>query len=627
MELSLIPQPHRVVTRRGALHLPPSGFIAIGDRSLLSAAQDATSLFPEWRLCSTAAGLKDTLRIGLNAKMRADGYRLTVGARGIALDAETPDAARHGIRTLAQIVSQSPAGTLPFVTVTDWPAFRDRGIYYDVTRGRVPHLDRLMQMAETLADHKINHLQLYIEHTFAFRGHPLIGKNASPLTAEDILRLDEFCARRGIELVPSLATFGHLSTVLKHRNYHELAEDRGIGLYEDPEAQAKKFAHRGWSLSPANPDVYTFLDSLFAEFLPLFRSRRFNVCCDETYDLGWGQSYEMCRRKGKGRVYLGHLRKLKGLAAKYGKHIMFWGDIVRHYPDLIPEIPRGVTVLDWGYSHSHPFNAIRDFRKAGFESFACPGTSSWRSLFPRLPEATANIRGFAAAAAKHGARGVLTTDWGDGGHYNFMELSWHGFLFAAEQSWNPGADSSTFTARFAKLFLRSDDKTLVRAIDRLGEISFLSVDGYYQSVWQHIFFALPDSDLFLPMARPAWVARNGNIRSSSVRLNVANGVRTIKELESIRRILAREARRGSTDPTRVLPYWIFAIDTTIHAARKLTVFGSGGRDTAASRKRLCRELERLMKRFEALWMARNRRSEIRITLRKYRRVLRALSRV
>lgn len=35
--------------------------------------------------------------------------------------------------------------------------------------------------------------------------------------------------------------------------------------------------------------------------------------------------------------------------------MQFWGDIVQHHPELIPEIPKDVIVLEWGYESDHPF--------------------------------------------------------------------------------------------------------------------------------------------------------------------------------------------------------------------------------------------------------------------------------
>lgn len=625
MPLSLIPQPKKIRVREGEWTIPSNARIGISDPALFDTATEARILFRSGEIHASAPGIADDVCLRVDTELGREEYRLAIGRQGVTIAGGDDAAVFYGLQTLEQILEQHPR-RLPHLSIHDRPDFEDRGVYYDVCRGRVPTLEQLLALADVLAHYKINHLQLYIEHTFAFRGHPNIGKGASPLSAEDILLLDGYCRPLHIELVPSLASFGHLSPVLKLEEYRHLAEDWGVGKYVAPENEALgSQLPRAWTLSPANPGIYDFLDSLFAEFLPLFSSGRFNICCDETWDLGLGQSYELCKKKGKGVVYLGHIRKVRDLCRKYGKKVMFWGDIIRHYPELIARIPKDVTVLDWGYSAHQDFDRIKDFKAAGLPFYACPGTSGWVSLFPRLPESAANIAGFAAAGKKHGAKGLLNTDWGDGGHYNFMEFSHWGYLFGAEQGWNTNADQSSFTDRFTRLFLGSDSKALSRAVARLGDVAQTGFGNYYQGIWQHVFFARPgDPVLANTEPRDASLAKNGQIEKKTIRLDAAFGRRTLEQIQPVQATLRAFARHKDCDPLEVLPYWVFAADTIAHAAKKLTVLGPGGTDTPSARRRLKKELTTLMDRFEALWMARNRRSEIRITLKRYRRAIAAL---
>ncbi len=624
MKPVFLPEPKKVKLTNGCMPLTGKIHIGIASQSLFGAATLVREFLPCTKVYVSVPGVADTIALSLNPKLRPGGYTLRVSPAGVTIAGRTAAAVSHGVQTLRQLVAQSN-GVLPCLAIEDWPDFADRGVYYDVCRGRVPKLEWLMKMADHLAQYKINQLQLYIEHTFAFRGHPRIGQGASPLTAEDILTLDAYCDARGIELVPSLATFGHLATVLKHPEYHHLAEDRGIGKYETPDDRQAWQRLIAWSLSPAVPGVYSFLDSLFAEFLPLFRSTRFNICCDETWDLGLGQSYTLCKKLGKGVVYLNHVRKVRDLAAKYGKSVMFWGDIIRHYPELIGRIPSDMTVLDWGYGYDHPFDRIKDFEKADLPFFACPGTSSWVALFPRLPEAMENIHGFAKAGYRHGADGLLNTDWGDGGHYNFMEFSWHGYLFGAEQGWNTGANQKSFHARFARLFLRSNDKALADAVSEMGEIAEVNAAGYYQSLWRHTLFAAPGDDVFR-RTKPVEVieALNGRVVKRKKRVDAAFAAGYLPRIHRVRKTLAAASRQKGADPLKVLPYWEFAADTMACAIRKMKAFGPGGRDTPEVRRALKREMMGLRARFVKLWMARNRPSEIRITLALYRRAIRSL---
>ncbi len=628
MTPTLLPQPKKLRALKGTFDRPRTLEIGIANTTLYPVARVAVDIFGGATIHASAPGIKDQVTLTTDTSLKPGGYLLAIRTTGITLCGQDAAAVACGVQTLRQIVEDVSDGSLPCLTIDDWPDFADRGVYYDVCRGRVPHLDRLMELADQLARYKINQLQLYIEHTFAFRGHPNIGKGTSPLSAEDILELDAYCAARGIELLPSLASFGHLSTVLSHPEYRHLAEDWGVGKFEVPrEDLPAQMGAKGWTLSPAVPEIYDFLDSLFSEFLPLFRSKRFNVCCDETWDLGCGQSYELCRRKGKGVVYLGHLKQVRKLCLKYGKKMMFWGDIIRHYPELIENIPKDVTVLDWGYEYNHPFDAIRDFKAADLPFYACPGTSSWVSLFPRLPMAMANIHGFAVAGAKYGAQGLLNTDWGDGGHYNFMEYSWHGYLFGAEQGWNVKADQTTFHQRFAHRFLQSDDPALLDAIVTLGDITHLG-GPCYQSVWQTALFAPPANPIFhhdVPIDMS--VAERGVISSRKQRFDAACGSAQLVPLREVRKAFVAQSRRKDTDPQGILPYWIFAVDTIACAAQKLAVLGPNGNDTPARRRALQKQLQSLAGRFEDLWMARNRRSEIRNTLERYRVAIESLGSV
>jgi len=627
-KIFFVPQPQKISMGQEWFILPSQGVIGIADHSLYAIACKTKQLFRGYAINISCEGLKDTVSIQFVKGLKPDGYRLVIDKHGIQIEGTSAGAVFYSLQTLRQVVEQSPSGRLPILKIDDWPDFPDRGVCYDVTRGRVPKLEQLKQMAEVLSQYKINQLQLYIEHTFAFRGHPDIGKGSSPLSAEDILELDVYCRERHVELVPSLASFGHLSNVLKHPQYHKLAEDWGIRKYITPDkkvqAWLKNWHVSAFTLSPANPYIYRFLDSLFAEFLPLFSSGRFNACCDETVDLGYGQSYKLCQKLGRGRLYLGHIIKLNEICRKYGKTMMFWGDIIRKYPELISKIPKDVTVLDWGYEYNHNFEAIRDFKKTGMAFYACPSTSGYVSLFPRLPQAMANIAGFAAAGYKYGAKGLLNTDWGDGGHSNFIELTWHGYLFGAEQAWNTKADRQSFTSRFCRLFLKTDDHRMVQSLTELGDISQTHVFPFYQSIWRHIFFANAKTPIFPLGIRGAVISVKNKISTRVIKFDSDFGRQTLRRLDKIRAVFAAHSGQRGEDPLKVLPYWIFAVDTIRHAAKKLLVMGENRNNTAGARRMLVNEMLSLMTRFQQLWLARNRVAEIRITLNAYRKAVQAI---
>jgi hypothetical protein len=179
------------------------------------------------------------------------------------------------------------------------------------------------------------------------------------------------------------------------------------------------------------------LRGLYDELLPNFSSQFFNIGGDETWDLGKGHSKKLCEAKGKRRVYFDFLKKIQRQVSARGKKMMFWGDIILKYPELIRELPKNVVALTWGYEANHPFDAeAAQFAKAKIPFYVCPGTSTWQTLVGKHDNAFANLRAAAKAGKKFGATGFLNTDWGDGGHPQPLAVSWPLFAAGAALAWN-----------------------------------------------------------------------------------------------------------------------------------------------------------------------------------------------
>ena len=320
---------------------------------------------------------------------------------------------------------------LPCLKIRDWPDFARRGVMLDISRGRVPKLETLLELVGRLADFKINEFQLYVEHTFAYRNYKSVWQGWGALTAEEIRKLDARCRELGIDLVPNQNSFGHLRYFLEHPKLKKLAE-----VSKPYEGASGDFLRFPTTLAPNNPGTLKFLRELYDELLPNFSSRYFNVGCDETWDLGRGQSKKLCERRGKGRVYLDFLNEISREVSKRGRRMMFWGDIILHHPELIKKLPPDVIALNWGYEKNHPFDKEgATFAKSKIPFYVCPGTSTWMTLIGRHDNGFPNLVLGAKAGLKHGAMGYLNTDWGDGGHPQPLAVSYAPFLIGAAASW------------------------------------------------------------------------------------------------------------------------------------------------------------------------------------------------
>jgi hypothetical protein len=360
-----------------------------------------------------------------------EGYAMVISKKGIEISFRETAGLRAATATFRQLLRQY-GRRLPCLRIRDWPDFPRRGVMLDISRGRVPKLETLLDLAEKLSDFKINELQLYTEHTFAYRKYKSVWQSWGALTAREIKILDARCRELGIDLVPNQNSFGHLRYFLEHPKLNKLAEVSAP--YEDA---SKEFVRRPTTLAPNHPCTLPFLCGLYDELLPNFSSEFFNVGCDETWDLGRGQSKKLCEARGKGRVYLDFLKKIHREVSARGKMMMFWGDIILKYPELIRELPKNVIALNWGYEANHPFDKeAAQFAKAKIPFYVCPGTSIWQSLIGKHDNALANLRAAAKAGRKHGAIGFLITDWGDGGHPQPLAVSWPMFAAGAALAWN-----------------------------------------------------------------------------------------------------------------------------------------------------------------------------------------------
>ncbi len=394
----------------------------------------------------------------------AEGYALIISSKGVAIHYRQPGGLRAAVATLRQLLRQY-GRRLPRLTIRDHPDFARRGVMLDISRGRVPNLHTLLDLVDHLADFKINEFQLYTEHTFAYRNYEPVWRGWGPLTGDEILQLDARCRELGVDLVPNQNSFGHLRYWLEYPPLKKLAETQQP--YEGADGTFLRYPS---TLAPNNPGTLPFLRELYDELLPHFTSARFNVGCDETWDLCRGQSKALCAAKGKGRVYVDFLKQIHREVAVRGRQMMFWGDIILHHPELIRELPRDGIALNWGYEANHPFEREAAlFAKSKVPFYVCPGTSTWMTLIGRHDNAFANLRLAAAAGRRHGAAGYLNTDWGDGGHPQPLAVSYLPYLMGAALSWcAPSFDEALLVPVLSRDIFHDPAQRLAKAALALG---------------------------------------------------------------------------------------------------------------------------------------------------------------
>jgi hypothetical protein len=354
-----------------------------------------------------------------------EAYRLILDRNGARITARTKIGLRWGQATLAQLRQQ---GQVPCLVIDDAPRFPIRGVCLDISRNRIPTMATLRNLVDHLAAWKMNHLQLYVEHALAYRGHEEVWHGISPISLEELTELDLYCRHRGVDLTANQNCLGHFERWLDAPSYAHLAE------LDIPYQPGYEWYYESNTLCPTDPGSQALVADLLAQQLPLCSGAYANVGGDEPWDFGKGRSRETCAIRGRDAVFEDYITGVAQVVRRLGKRPQYWADASNHTVGL----PKDLVALVWHYEDSPQGFAplIQCHVAAGREVWVAPGTSCWNSSCGRTWNRRRNLD---LAVAERDAAGFLCTAWGDAGHGQQWPITLFGYADAAMAAWS-GAD-------------------------------------------------------------------------------------------------------------------------------------------------------------------------------------------
>lgn len=439
----------------------------------------------------------------------------------------------YGIQTLCQIIRNKGA-LLPALNIEDKPDIAVRGFYMDQARGRSFKLATLKKQVDLLSRYKINQYQLYIEQSFAFKGISEMWREDSLLTSEEIMELDKYCRDRDIDFVPSLASFGHLYELLRTKSYEDICElENAAGK---PFSFWEKMQHH--TVNVADERSFEVVKRMLDEYLPLFSSKLVNICADETFDLGKGRSKELAEKIGTDRMYMEFLKKLCEYLVSKGKIPMFWGDIIRKFPEFIKELPKETICMAWGYMAEQKDDICKPIAEAGANLYLCPGACGWNTLINRIDTSYSNVKILSEYSRKYNAIGLLNTEWGDFGHINNPSFSTPGIIYGGIFTWNLDAYSGEtaigkeeLNKSISKLEYSDCTETYVELLEKA---SINQIFDWWSSVLLYEGFA--DEEKFDEKLNPAGYSSHRVLkeRLEKFKLEIDDVEKASKELYSLR---------------------------------------------------------------------------------------------
>ncbi|MCU1425064.1 MAG: glycoside hydrolase family 20 [Microbacteriaceae bacterium] len=398
----------------------------------------------------------------LDETLPAQGYRITIDAAGITLTHADPSGLRYAQQTLDQLRTDRSFGDTALV-IEDWPDFAVRGFMLDISRDRVPTRRTFLRYIDIMSLARINHLELYTEHTFAFEGHDEVWQDASPLSPADLLWMDDQCAARGISLVPNQNTLGHMERWVKHPAYRERAiNPDGFDMFGE---------HRAASTVVPSAENADFVGELLDDVSRYFRADSINIGADEPWELIIDQSGGS-DLPSNGQVYFDYVTRVMRRFSDRGYNVEFWADVFGEHPELMDQLPEGTVPVVWQYDSASLTTAVvaqataaqrqrwasvgldidelqtgfagraRVLTAAGLAFWVAPGTSTWQSFTGRLDNAIENMTDAARFGSANGATGYLNTAWGDHGMYDPPAVSFGPLAFGGAVSWNVEGNES-----------------------------------------------------------------------------------------------------------------------------------------------------------------------------------------
>ncbi len=401
-----------------------------------------------------------------------EAYSIDITETGITVKGDGAAGAYYGIQTLRQILKEY-SGKLPCCHIEDYPDLKIRGLYHDITRGKVPLLKQLYKIVDFISEYKINHLQFYVEDAYEFKEYEGVMTAERVITAEELMAVDDYCYDNFIDFVPSMSSFGHLYSLLQSDKYKHLCE---LENYE-PRGTfwGNKMSHH--TIDVSNPESIKLIESMLDQFVPLFRSQYFNICCDETFDLCHGRN----QGKDPTTCFCEFVNKIISHLHKYGKTPMMWESGLGNN---LTKLPLDTVMLYWDYGPNPDDTDSKVLQEKKYNFMVCPGTASWSRFLEDVDNAEQNISRISAIAKKYGAIGLLNTNWGDEGTVCPFNCTRYTIVLGAERGWTACGDlpSIDFEMAASKLLYDSDDVNIIELI-RTGCTSETPTMWCYVTSW------------------------------------------------------------------------------------------------------------------------------------------------
>ena len=310
------------------------------------------------------------------------------------------------------------------------------GLMIDCSRLMEPHR-YYFKLLDFMGEWGMNVLLLHFsdDHGFGIR-MPGFEKIAMPnaFSAAEIKKLVAHAAKKGVDIIPELETFGHTRFLTDRKEYSHLYAGR----------KTKYITFN--AIDPLNHETHSLMKRLITATAKLFPSKYIHLGCDEVDLEEYCKERNLCSDK----VWADYVNKVIGYAKDCGKIPMIWGDHPTKSESIAKLLRKDLIVYDWRYSRTVDEEPVIKLKKYGFKKIiSAPSIACWGYRSHMTEIGISNVEKMASLASKYRLEGLITTIWCP--YRYFQNAHYYGIAFSAEAGRVGGMpDMKKFKEKFAR---------------------------------------------------------------------------------------------------------------------------------------------------------------------------------
>ena len=371
---TLLPLPAEIAPLRGHVVIGNGAQVCVIQASSQATAEYLTGLAKTLRGIDLTTGTCDAavIKLDLNPAApveAAEGYSLSVTAKGVVISARSETGLFYGAVTLAQLLSPDDRFGVPVtltgLSIKDYPRYAWRGLMIDPARHFLPVAD-VKIMIDQMAQHKLNSLHMHLSddqgwrietkrypnltQIGAWRTPPSNGGPGTPVepyggfyTQDDIRGLVAYASARHITIVPEIDMPGHAQAAMAA--YPE------IGIRDLRAGGDQPKVSPDWGVNPylfnTDETSLTFIRNVLDEIMDLFPSTYIHVGGDEAQKGQWEKSPAVQAQiktlglKDEHELQSWFIDQVGTYLQSKGRRLIGWDEI------LEGGIPQTAAVMSW----------------------------------------------------------------------------------------------------------------------------------------------------------------------------------------------------------------------------------------------------------------------------------------